>query len=87
MMTDTTPINKAEYLSKQNDLKPPANSMPEIGFLRKPQVLAMIPISSSSWYQGIADGIYPAPVKLSERTSAWRVEDIRKLIADLGAVA
>jgi prophage regulatory protein len=56
------------------------NSLPETGFIRLPVVLSVIPISKSSLYAGIKKGIYPAPVKLSERTSAWRVEDIRSLI-------
>jgi len=84
-MTSATPIQNAKYINKQRDLAASANTIPEIGFLRKSQVLALIPISSSSWYNGIANGIYPAPVKLSERSSAWRVEDIRNLIAELGA--
>ncbi len=59
---------------------------PEIGFLRLRDVIGdkgnpgIIPISRSSWYKGIAEGIYPGPVKLSERTSAWKIEDIRKSI-------
>lgn len=59
------------------------NSLPETGFIRLPVVLSVIPISKSSLYAGIKKGIYPAPVKLSERTSAWRVEDIRALIEKL----
>ena len=56
------------------------NSIPETGFIRLPVVLSVIPISKSALYAGIKKGIYPAPVKLSERTSAWRVEDVRALI-------
>ncbi len=62
---------------------------PEIGFLRLRDIIGdrdnpgIIPVSRSSWYKGIAEGRYPKPVKLGERTSAWRVEDIRKLIDDL----
>lgn len=50
-------------------------SLPETGFVRLPSVLAVFPISKSSLYAGIQKGIYPAPIKLSERTSAWKVED------------
>ena len=50
----------------------------------KPPIPGLIPISKSAWYQGIADGIYPPPVKLSARTSAWRAEDINTLIEKLG---
>lgn len=56
------------------------NQLPEVGFLRLPQVLKVFPVGKSSWWAGVASGKYPKPVKLSERTSAWRVEDIRELI-------
>jgi len=59
-------------------------SLPEAGFVRLPVVLSVIPISKSSLYAGIKKGVYPAPVKLSERTSAWKVEDIRSLIEQIG---
>ena len=53
------------------------------GFLRLKSVLALIPVSRSSWYQGIQEGRYPKAVKLSPRTSAWRKSDIFRLIGDL----
>lgn len=65
-------------------------SLPETGFLRLPQIIgnkktdppipAIIPVSKSTWWQGIKTGRYPQPVKLGERCTAWRVEDIRALI-------
>lgn len=66
--------------------------IPTAGFLRLKQILgdpkagipAIIPISRSSWYEGINAGKYPAPIKLSERCSAWRAEDIRQLVNELG---
>ena len=60
-------------------------SLPATGFLRLAQVLALIPVSKSAWYAGIAEGRYPKPVSLGLRTSAWRVEDILTLIKRLGA--
>jgi prophage regulatory protein len=56
------------------------SKLPETGFIRLPQVLGVFPVSKSTWWQGIKDGLYPKPVKLAARVSAWRVEDIRKLI-------
>lgn len=50
--------------------------MSEILFLRLPDVLKIIPVSKSTWWQGIRDGMYPKPVKLSPRTSAWLRSDI-----------
>jgi prophage regulatory protein len=54
------------------------------GFVRLPGILAPngpIPVSKSTWWAGIKDGRYPKPVKLGPRITAWRVEDIRTLIA------
>ena len=57
--------------------------LPEIGFLRFTSILAPngpIPVSKSTWWAGVKSGRYPASVKLGPRITAWRVEDIRKLI-------
>ena len=54
--------------------------IPEIGFLRIKQILEIFPIGKSTWWQGVKDGRFPEPVKLGERTTAWRVEDIKALI-------
>jgi len=53
------------------------------GFIRLPDVLKLIPISKSSFYNGIKTGKYPSPTKLGERTSAWKVSDIEALIDEL----
>jgi len=55
------------------------------GFVRLRQVLAVLPISRSSWWAGIQSGKYPRPVRLAERTTAWKVEDIHALIERLGS--
>lgn len=54
--------------------------MPQEGFVRQPVVLKVLGISKSTLWRRIQDGAYPRPVKLSPRTSAWRVKDIRTLI-------
>jgi predicted DNA-binding transcriptional regulator AlpA len=59
------------------------NQLPETGFLRLPQVLAVYPVKKSTWWRGIAIGRFPKPVKLGPRITAWRVEDIRALIASV----
>ncbi|MHB1516413.1 MAG: helix-turn-helix transcriptional regulator [Acidiferrobacteraceae bacterium] len=53
-----------------------------------PQILALIPISRSSWWAGVRSGKYPRPIKLGPRTTAWRAADIQALIVkiDRGAV-
>lgn len=54
--------------------------LPATGFLRLPEVLHYYPVSRSTWWAGVRSGRYPQPVKLGERCTAWRVEDIRDLI-------
>ncbi len=54
--------------------------LPETGFVRLPTVLKVIPVSKSTWWAGVKDGRFPKPVKLGPKTTAWRVEDIRRLI-------
>jgi predicted DNA-binding transcriptional regulator AlpA len=66
------------------------HTLPSTGFLRlrqivgnpktEPPIPALYPVSASTWWQGVREGRYPAPVKLGPRTTAWRVEDIRALI-------
>jgi len=60
------------------------NLLPETGYLRLPEVLQFIPVCRTIWWKGIKAGKYPAGVKLSVRCTAWRAEDIRKLILRLG---
>lgn len=56
------------------------NSLPNTGFVRLPDVLKVFPVSKSTWWAGIKAGKYPVGVKLSERITAWKAEDIRALI-------
>ena len=55
-----------------------------IGYLRLPEVLKLFPVSKSTWWQGVRDGKFPTPVKLTERTTAWRTEDIHALLEKVG---
>lgn len=56
------------------------------GFLRLPEVLKLIPVSKSAWWEGVARGIYPKPIKLSARITAWRVKDIQEFIDQVDRV-
>ena len=58
--------------------------LPETGFLRQPQVLAFVPISKSTLWRRVQARTFPEPVKLSERVTVWRAEDIRHWIAQQG---
>lgn len=52
-------------------------------FLRLPEVLAIIPVSRATWYDGIKTGRFPAQVKLGPRAAAWRRSDIDRLVETL----
>lgn len=78
-----------------NPSAPVACPLPSEGYLRlrniigdrsaKPHPIpAIIPVSKSTWWARVASGEYPKPVKLGARVSVWRVEDIRRLIAEPG---
>ena len=56
------------------------NRLPESGFVRLPQILAVIPVGRTTWWAGVKAGRYPRPVKLSPGVTAWRASDIRALI-------
>lgn len=62
-------------------------TIPETGFLRLPEVLSLIPISTTVWWEGVRTGRYPKGIKLSARCTAWRAEDIRALIDTIGKAA
>lgn len=58
------------------------NDFPRTGLVRLAQILAPsgpIPVSKSTWWQGVKDGRFPKPHKLGPRTTVWRVEEIRAL--------
>lgn len=58
------------------------SNFPHTGFVRLAQILSPagpIPVSKSTWWQGVKDGRFPQPTKLGPRTTVWRAEDIRAL--------
>jgi hypothetical protein len=64
------------------------SQIPEAGFLRLRQIIGdkkrgipgIVPVAASQWWAGCRTGRFPQPVKLGLRTTAWRADDIRKLI-------
>lgn len=54
--------------------------IPQEGFVRQPVVLKVFGISKTTLWRRIQEGNFPRPVKLSPKTSAWRVKDIRAVI-------
>lgn len=44
-----------------------------------------IPISKSSWWQGVRDGRFPQPVRLSPRCTCWYEDEVDALIERLAS--
>lgn len=57
--------------------------IPEFGFLRLDDVLRIIPVSKTTWYNGIRSGRFPKGIRLSQNIVVWRVEDIRNLVKQI----
>ena len=55
--------------SKQNESITPQ-------FFRLPQLKARLGVSGSSIWAWVKKGTFPAPIKLSENTTAWHLSDI-----------
>lgn len=66
-------------MSKDSKI-PELQEIPQTGLLRIKQVLRFIPISRSSWWEGVRSHRYPQPIKLSERVTCWRASDIRAIV-------
>ena len=61
--------------------------IPNEGYMRLPAILSVFPVSRSTWWAGISAGRFPKGFKLGPRITAWKVEDIRRLIETLSASA
>lgn len=66
-------------MSKDSKI-PEIQELPQTGLLRIRQVLRFVPVSRSNWWQGVKEGRYPQPLKLSERVTCWKAADIRRLV-------
>ncbi len=60
-------------------------SLPEIGYIRLPEVLRIIPVGKTTWWDGVRSGRFPRGVKIGSRITAWRIDEIRNLVKDMGA--
>lgn len=56
-------------------------------FLREKHVRNLIPVAHSTLWTWVRAGRFPAPIKLSERITVWRSEDVESFIATNGGAA
>jgi prophage regulatory protein len=48
------------------------------GYLRIKDLVKRVPVAKSTIWLWVSDGRFPAPVKLSERVTAWPVSSIER---------
>lgn len=59
---------------KQND----AQQLPSTGYVRMAQIAGtIVPVHAATIWRWVRSGKFPQPVKLSERVTAFRAEEIR----------
>ncbi|MBV5331571.1 AlpA family phage regulatory protein [bacterium] len=58
------------------------DTRPDTGFIRQSHVLEVVPFSAATLWRCVKAGKFPAPVKLSERVTAWRTSDVRQWLAN-----
>jgi prophage regulatory protein len=95
-LTQMKAVFKYTYLYLFTLEKMTMYKLPETGYLRLHQIIgnpkavppipAIIPVSKSTWWNGVKTGRYPQPVRtLGLRITAWSVESIRSLIKQTGS--
>lgn len=60
------------------------SSMPDEAFIRLPVMVGLYGISAASIWRGVKKSSIPAPVRLTERTTAWNVGVVRASLAAKG---
>lgn len=54
-------------------------ALPSTGYVRQSQLIPhIIPFSPATLWRKVKSGDFPRPFKLSERVTAWAVEDVRE---------
>jgi len=70
-------------------------ALPDLGLLTiynivgggKKNATPIIPVCKKTWLNGVKEGIYPKPIRISKRRVAWKAEDIRQLVESMEVVA
>ena len=51
----------------------------------KPPIQPIIPLSKTTWWNGVRAGRYPQPIKLSDNVTAWRSDNFQNLVDEICA--
>ena len=61
-----------------------AITLPAVGFVRQAALLPVLGFSATTLWRRGKQGTFPQPIKLSERVTAWRAEDVHAWMAAQG---
>lgn len=62
----------------------PLIRMSELASYMKRGHRGILPVSAATVWNWVRKGQFPAPIKVSEKITAWRTEDVRKYLVELG---
>ncbi|MBL8454249.1 MAG: AlpA family phage regulatory protein [Zoogloea sp.] len=74
------PVRSTTRITSTNEDIMSHTPLPATGFVRQAQLLPLVPFSAATLWRKVKDRTFPAPVKLSERITAWKVEEVRAWI-------
>ena len=57
----------------------------KFGLWRLPTVLEIVGLCRTSWLDGVREGRYPRPIKISKRAVAWKSESVLAVLEKLAA--
>jgi predicted DNA-binding transcriptional regulator AlpA len=66
----------------QNTPAVPLNHLPDSALIKLPTYMSLVAMSKAAVYKAARDGRGPAPVKLGVRSSAFRLGDVRRFLAN-----
>lgn len=52
-----------------------------------PAIRGLIPVSRSTWWDGVKSGRFPQPIRISARCVAWRYSDIANIVEQMASQA
>lgn len=61
-----------------------AITLPAVGFVRQAALLPVLGFSATTLWRRVKNQTFPQPIKLSERVTAWRAEDVHAWMAAQG---
>jgi prophage regulatory protein len=58
------------------------DQLPERGYVRQKLLNQLIPFSPATLWRKVGKGEFPKPHKLSDRVTAWRIDDVKQWFAE-----